>query len=119
MKNYVILTILFFCSYACFAQKYPIELEKSYSKKELKTMSDDDLSLLNYALNHAVYTTLLPHKNAEQLKTLKVSPSIVRFTDAALRIENQNQYFIIEGTDKMLVIKSKYVLQNELKNKKN
>ena len=82
-------------------------------------MSDDDLSLLNYALNHAVYTTLLPNKNAEQLKTLKVSPSIVRFTDAALRIENQNQYFIIEGTDKMLVIKSKYVLQNELKNKKN
>jgi len=35
-----------------------------------------------------------------------------------LKIENQNQYFRIEGTDKMMVVKSNYVLKNEIENKK-
>jgi hypothetical protein len=33
-------------------------------------------------------------------------------------IENQNQYFLIQGTTKMLVVKSAIVLNQELSSKK-
>ena len=36
------------------------------------------------------------------------------FDDLGLDIINSNQYFKIEGTDKMLVVKSIWVLDNEL-----
>ena len=119
MKKY----ILFFSILAFFnfvnAQKLNVELEKSYSKSELKGMSSGDLNLLEYALNHAIYTTPIPEKNISNLKNIKVPLSIVKFTDASLKIENENQYFRIEGTNVMLVVKSKYVLQNEMLNSKN
>jgi len=82
-------------------------------------MSTEELKLLNYALENAVYITEIPSKNAIELKTISVPLTMVKFTDAGLKIENQNQYFKIEGKDKMLVVKSIYVLQNELKTKKN
>jgi len=119
MKNYVVLTLFLFSSCIAFSQKYSSELEKSYSKKELKSMSTEELVLLSYALENAVYITEIPSKNAMELKTIAAPLTIVKFTDAGLKIENQNQYFKIEGTDKMMVVKSNYVLQNELKTKKN
>ncbi len=82
-------------------------------------MPTEELKLLNYALENAVYITGIPSKNAMELKTISVPLTIVKFTDAGLKIENQNQYFKIEGTDKMMVVKSNYVLHNELKTKKN
>lgn len=82
-------------------------------------MSTEELNLLNYALENAVYITEIPSKNAIELKTISVPLTILKFTDTGLKIENQNQYFRIEGTDKMMVVKSNYVLQNELKTKKN
>jgi hypothetical protein len=96
-----------------------VDLEKSYSKSELKKMNSDDLILLDYALTNGVYVTALPSKESSEIKELNVTSEIKKFTDIGLRIENQNQYFNIVGTDKMLVVKSKYVLQNELKNKTN
>jgi len=119
MKNYVVLTLFLFCSCIAVSQKYSSELEKSYSKKELKSMSTEELNLLNYALENAVYITEIPSKNTIEIKTISVPLTILKFTDAGLKIENQNQYFRIESTDKMMVVKSNYVLQNELKMKKN
>jgi hypothetical protein len=116
MVKAIFLVLFSFFSFWAEAQKYSPELERSYSKKELKQMTLEELSLLEYALSSALYTTALPEKNYSALKSITVLPSIKKFTDASLRIENQNQYFIITGTDKMLVVKSKYVLQNELKN---
>ena len=116
----IFLSILVFCSsFAVFSQKYSADLEKSYNKNELKKMSSEDLFLLEYALTNGVYITTLPKKETSEIKVLNVSSEIKNFTDVGLRIENQNQYFKITGTDKMLVVKSKYVLQNELKNKNN
>ena len=116
MEKIIFLSLLFCWPFLSEAQQYSLELEKSYSKKELKQMTLEELSLLEYALSSALYTTALPDKNYSAFKSITVLPSIKKFTDASLRIENQNQYFIITGTDKMLVVKSKYVLQNELKN---
>ena len=118
MKNFVVLIHFLFCSYIAVSQKYSPELEKSYSKKELKSMSTEELKLLNYALENAVYITSIPSKTDIDLKTIKVPLTLIKFTDAGLKIENQNQYFRIEGTDKMMVVKSNYVLKNEIENKK-
>ena len=82
-------------------------------------MNPDDLILLEYALVNGVYVTALPSKVSPEIKELNVTSEIKKFTDIGLRIENQNQYFNIVGTDKMLVVKSKYGLQNELKNRTN
>ena len=82
-------------------------------------MSSEELFLLEYALTNGFYITTLPSKESTYIKKLNVTTEIKKYTDIGLRIENQNQYFNIVGTDKMLVVKSKYVLQNELKNKNN
>jgi hypothetical protein len=119
MKKIFISTFIFCSSYAVFSQKYSLDLEKSYSKTELKKMNSDDLVLLEYALTNGFYITTLPSKESADIKKLNVTSEIKKFTDLGLRIENQNQYFNIVGTDKMLVVKSKFVLRNELKNKYN
>jgi len=119
MKKIFFSTFIFCSSFAVFSQKYNVDLEKSYSKSELKKMNPDDLILLEYALVNGVYVTALPSKVSPEIKELNVTSEIKKFTDAGIRIENQNQYYKIVGTDKMLVVKSKYVLQNELKNKTN
>lgn len=119
MKKIFFSTFIFCSSFAVFSQKYNVDLEKSYSKSELKKMSSDDLILLDYALTNGIYVTALPSKESSEIKELNVTSEIKKFTDIGLRIENQNQYFNIVGTDKMLVVKSKYVLQNELKTRIN
>lgn len=82
-------------------------------------MSSEELFLLEYALTNGFYITTLPSKESTDIKKLNLPSEIKKFTDIGLRIENQNQYFNIVGTDKMLVVKSRYVLQTELKNKTN
>lgn len=119
MKKIFFSIFVFSSSFAVFSQKYSMDLEKSYSKTELKKMNSEELSLLEYALINGVYVTALPQKDFTVIKSINANPDINKFTDIGLRIENQNQYFKIIGTDKMLVVKSKYVLQNELKNKTN
>lgn len=119
MKKIFFSTIIFCSSFAVFSQKYSADLEKSYTKTELKKMSSEELFLLEYALTNGFYITTLPSKESADIKKLNVTTEIKKYTDIGLRIENQNQYFNIVGTDKMLVVKSKYVLQNELKNKNN
>ncbi|MFM8243758.1 MAG: hypothetical protein ACKN86_13215 [Crocinitomicaceae bacterium] len=119
MKKIFFSTFIFCSSYSLFSQKYSEDLEKSYTKTELKKLSSEDLILLEYALNNGFYITALPSKESSDIKKLNVTTEIKKFTDLGLRIENQNQYFNIVGTDKMLVMKSKYVLQNELNNKNN
>lgn len=119
MKKILFSIFVFSSSFAVFSQKYSVDLEKSYSKTELKKMNSEELSLLEYALINGVYVTALPQKEFTVIKPINANPDINKFTDIGLRIENQNQYFKIVGTDKMLVVKSKYVLQNELKNKTN
>ncbi len=119
MKKIFFSTFIFCSSFAVFSQKYNVDLEKSYSKSELKKMNADDLILLEYAMTNGFYITALPSKESSEIKELNFTSEVKKFTDIGLRIENQNQYYKITGTDKMLVVKSKYVLQNELKNKNN
>ena len=73
-----------------------------------------------YAVDKACYVSDLPKgKEAKLDGAINVDISKpLNFIDLGLDIKSVNQYFKINGTDKMLVVKSEFVLNNELKNNK-
>jgi hypothetical protein len=76
--------------------------------------------MLVHALDNGMYVTSRPAGKSEALDREIVfdlgTPK--NFVEMGFEILNRNQYFPITGTDKMLVLKSEWVLLNELKNKK-
>ena len=131
MKTHIILFILLaFSSKSIYCQNYNKELLKSYSKKELKEIAKsnpNEIELLNYAIKNACYIVEKPidekRKATGHLKhisfpiyngKLNVDLNKIKFTDLGLKIKNENIYLILNDYNKMLVVKSKWVLQNEL-----
>jgi hypothetical protein len=49
---------------------------------------------------------------------IEVKKQVVNFTDLGLKIEDFTQYFIVKNQNKLLVVKSSYILDLEIKNKK-
>jgi hypothetical protein len=49
---------------------------------------------------------------------IEVKNQAVKFTDLGLKIEDFTQYFIVKNQNKLLVVKSSYILDLESKNKK-
>jgi mannitol-specific phosphotransferase system IIBC component len=121
MKTTFILFLSILISSVSFSQDFDKRLEKLYSVEELTAMQKENPSkiiTLNYAIDNAVYTSDLPlEKKSEFTKSInydfKKKPN---FIELGLKIENQSQYFRINGTNKILVIKSEYLLNYELKN---
>ncbi len=98
-----------------FSQSYEQELLKSYSKKELSSMSKEEMEVLHYALEHATYFVDLNDKpETGSFEEILISPDKIKFTDYKVRIDDSNQYFVDKSLGKMLVVKSWYVLKNEL-----
>ncbi len=98
-------------------------LEKKYSKKEINQMIKDDpghYHFLVYALDNACYTIDQPKgKDLSEFTEISLDlKSPLNFLDFGLEIKDQNQYFIIKGTNKLLVVKSNWVINHELKSKK-
>ena len=131
MKKHIILSILLvFSSKMTYCQNYNQELLKSYSKRELKEIiksNPNEIQLLNYAINNACYIVDEPFAKKRKSKgdmqhntfpiyngKLNVDLDKIKFTDLGLKIKNENIYLILKNYDKMLVVKSKWVLQNEL-----
>ena len=77
-------------------------------------------NVLVYALDHACYVIDKPvEKDLSGFTTIPVDVSKpINFLDLGLEIKDQNQYFLIQGTSKMLVVKSNWVLNHELTTKK-
>jgi hypothetical protein len=98
------------------SQKYNLELLKSYTKKELQSMEQSTLDILDYGIQNAIYYVEIPNEKSIQLNEIEVLGA-VRFTDLGLKITNENQYFRIKGSKQMLVVKSQYVLKNEMINR--
>lgn len=99
------------------AQNYDSRLLKKFNHEELSSMEQNDpqsLDRYEYALDHAMYITDLPSGKSIDLPTITLNEEGQNFADLGLDIINTNQYFKIEGTDKMLVVKSVWVLDNEL-----
>lgn len=119
MKHFFLLVLTLTLGTQLFAQDADPRLSSRYSKEELLQMMEKDpqqYKLLVYACDHACYITDLPNgKSSELSGTLNVDLSKpLDFIALGLEIKNVNQYFRINGTDKMLVVKSEWVLNNEL-----
>ncbi len=118
-----LLIILLVLTQQLVAQKASPALSKSYSKTELLAFEQDSqgtINVLNYAIDHACYSVLIPEgKDVSQFPTISLkSKKDIRFTDYQLQIKDRTQYFKIEGTNELLVVKSINVLKLEMQNKK-
>jgi|SRR5574343_121318 len=124
MKHFLFLAVSLFISSYSFSQKVDETLSKKYSSEEMKTLKKVDskkYELINFSLQNACYIIEIPAgKNTSEYQMISV-PDMAKlnFQDLGLSIiENQNQYFLIQGTNKMLVVKSAIVLNQELSSKK-
>lgn len=107
---------------AVLAQDVDKRLEKRYSNQELTKMQKEDpahYKMLVYALDNACYTSEFPKDKASVLtQSIVLDPNKpLNFIDLGLEIKKENQYIKIEGTSKILVVKSEWVLNNELSKK--
>lgn len=122
MKKGLLIILLAFV-HQFHAQKASPALSKSYSKTELQQFEQDGqgtIELLNYAVDHACYIIQTPAgKDVSEFPTLALkSKKEVHFTDLHLQIKDRTQYFNIEGSNELLVVKSLNILRLEWQNQK-
>ncbi len=103
-----------------FAQNYDQRLLSSYDATSLENLELNDpqkLELITYALDNGMYFTDYMGAKGVQLIEIEVPENATSFADLGLTIKDSNQYFKVKGEEKMLVVKSFWVLNNELENK--
>jgi hypothetical protein len=100
-----------------FTQNYNSELLKSYSKVEIQSMDVETLQALEYGIENAIYFIAIPKEKQSNFLAIKNPNSSSKYTDLGLKIMNENQYFEIKETNQLMVVKSLFVLKNELINK--
>jgi hypothetical protein len=115
-------SLVLLCTNSLFAQKQTAqekELLKVYAKSELSELKKDGdkYAVLCYAIDHAIYMI-----DAPKDKDVSAFPEIVinkdelpTFTDLTIKISDRSQYFRVAGQNKLLIVKSMYVLQLEMK----
>ena len=100
------------------SQEIDKRLLGKYSEVELADLqlnSPDRLALLTYALDNACYFSDLPEGKSVVLETISLTEiDVINYINLGLDIEAQNQYYRVEGQDKMLVVKSEWVLNHEM-----
>tara|TARA_R110001599_G_scaffold301447_1_gene507053 strand:- start:71 stop:436 length:366 start_codon:yes stop_codon:yes gene_type:complete len=110
--------ILFLSSVAWSQEKIDKRLLSRYSAIELNALestSPDELKLLTYALDNGIYVANYSSEKGETFPVIDRPRKNQTYVDLNLEILDHNQYFKIKGEDKLLVVKSKVVLMNELK----
>lgn len=118
-----LLIILLACVQQLYAQKASPALSKSYSKIELQqieSLGNGTVETLNYGVDHACYIIQTPEgKDVSQFPTIAIkSKKELHFTDLHLQIKDRTQYFKIEGSNELLVVKSLNILKLEMQNQK-
>lgn len=120
MKLFTTLCFSFFFGALSFSQTIDSRLLEKYSKSELNEMienSPNDYAILDYALDNGMYYSIGSNPKAASLPTIDLPEEGATFLDLNLEITSSNQYFKINGEDKILVVKSKWVLNHEMENK--
>ena len=120
MKLTTTLCFTFLFGALSFSQTIDDRLLEKYSESELNEMienSPSEYALLDYALDNAIYYSEGVNPKAESLPTIDLPEEGATFIDLNLEITNSNQYFKINGEDKLLVVKSQWVLNHEMENK--
>tara|TARA_B100000524_G_scaffold136749_1_gene68403 strand:+ start:19923 stop:20300 length:378 start_codon:yes stop_codon:yes gene_type:complete len=118
MKLLFSITLFLCLCFQAFSQDKNSKLLLSYSQEELNLIEQADehqFQLLNYAVDHAIYTSEYHEAKHSSLPviSLKESANNPTFTDFGLKIKDQNQYFYWESEGKLLVVKSFWVLNQE------
>ena len=118
MKNsfFFFAFITMFSSFS-FAQNYNSELLKSYSKVEIQSMDVESVKALEYGVENAIYFIAIPTGKKADFPVFENPKLIAKYTDLGLKITNENQYFQMKESNQLMVVKSMYVLKNELINK--
>lgn len=124
------ITILFFifCAFSLQAQSNNSDekLLKKYSKKELSALKTDnptEYEFAKYCINNAFYIGESSKEkiaiNPNEYGKIKLkSLSNINFFELDIELKQSNyQAFIINGTSKVLMVKSKDFILKELKNK--
>ncbi len=93
-------------------------LLNSYSKQELeliKTTEPEKYDLLLYAIDHGTYLGKFDSEKHSQLKLKELSDLTEKpsFTDIQVKIMPYNQYFYAPKMNKIVVVKSEWLLKNE------
>lgn len=122
-------TILFFifsslCLFSLTAQKQASQedlLQRVYSKSELKEIKKDkeQYATLCYALEHAIYLIDAPMgKDVSAFPEIAIEKmqELPSFTELNLKIKEVSQYFRVKDQNKLLIVKSMYVLHLEMNN---
>lgn len=123
MKTTFILLLSILISSISFSQDFDKRLEKAYTSSQLKTLKQENpvqFNMLNYALDNALYLIDMPkEKMSEFQKTITYDlKKKATFLELGLTIQKENQYFKINGTEKVLVVKSEWMLLNELNSRR-
>lgn len=118
MKLFTIVLMSVFCSFISLSQEVDSRLLDRYAPEELTEMLNNnprEYKFLVYALDNAVYLTDVPKGKDVDFETIDISNSELNFVALGLGIKDANQYFKVVGKDKLLVVKSRYVLNQESK----
>lgn len=124
-KVFTIITFIV-CSISIQAQTNNIDeqLLERYSKTELASLKTDnptEYKFAKYCIENAFYIAAgSEEKNAtSNYKTIKIKDlTEINFYELKIELkQNAHQVFIIKGTSKILIVKSRVHILNELKNK--
>lgn len=122
MKLFFTTALFTLFSWVVSAQEIDQRLLERYTTAEINEIqnnSPEKYNMLVYALDHACYIADLPEGKQADLKTIQLSSlQDLNYISLGLEIEASNQYYRIQGENKMLVVKSTWVLNNELNNLK-
>ena len=118
MKITSLFCLIFISLSSAFAQEIDERLLSKYSQQELETMistNPDQYNLLDYALDNAIYVANYSDSKSDDLMVINVDlNALPNFIELNLEVTNSNQYFRIEGEEKLLVVKSTSVLNYEM-----
>jgi hypothetical protein len=117
MKLLTILGISLISTLGLNAQELDSRLLERYSEAEIYEMQQKDpesYSITVYALDHAIYYLDVPVGKEVSFRTIRIANDKLNFVDLGLEIKDQNQYFLVEGKNKVLVVKSRGVLSHEM-----
>ena len=116
--KYILTLGVLFCLQFLNAQKNQdqSELLKSYTIEELeeiKASSPENYNALIYALDNGMYFGNFDENKHGGLPILEGYGNEKNFTDYGLKVKDTNQYFYCPQINKVMVLKSFWVLNNE------
>ena len=122
MKTMFIIGFSVLFQFGMYAQKsYSKELLNSYKDSELALFNEEQMEVLEYAIDHACYLIAVPPgKDISKFSEINLSSEnkLIRYTDLGLKIQEVTQYFKVADKPKLLVVKSSNILKLEKQNLK-